>query len=212
MAATKPRRRRSQPPIVRKAPADERSAAIVEALLSALEQVLEQRGPRGITTNHIAERAGVSVGTLYQYFANKEALVGALHDRYLHQVVDGVRAILAAAGARPIREVIPAVVAAMAAPYQRQRQINRWLVELRTAAGVHQRVHDVLDALTDELTRFLAARLDLRLPDPAATAFLLVHMADGVVNAVTTRSQRPGVAELEREATRLLDAYLSQVR
>ncbi|MFN0250250.1 MAG: helix-turn-helix domain-containing protein [Kofleriaceae bacterium] len=127
--------------MARKQPRHERSGAIVDALLRAVEELLEQHGPTALSTNRIAERAGVSVGTLYQYY-----------------------------------------------PHASQRQISRWLVEMRTAAGVHQRLHDELDQLTAELARFLAARDDLRLSDPGATASLLVHMGDGLVNGIAMRA------------------------
>lgn len=54
----------------------------VDAILEAAAQVLVEAGPQGATTNRIAERAGVSIGTLYQYFANKKALYKALGDRF----------------------------------------------------------------------------------------------------------------------------------
>jgi AcrR family transcriptional regulator len=55
----------------------------VEELLTAAAQVFEARGYAGATTNHIAARAGVSIGTLYQYFPSKEAITVALLERHL---------------------------------------------------------------------------------------------------------------------------------
>src|SRR3546814_9174202 len=62
----------------RKLPRQERSKATVEAILIAATQVLIEDGYERATTARVAERAGVSVGSLYQYFPNKEALVGTL--------------------------------------------------------------------------------------------------------------------------------------
>ena len=67
----------------RRRPRQARSRATVDAILEAAAQVLTEHGPQGATTNRIAERAGVSVGTVYQYFANKRALFTALGDRFL---------------------------------------------------------------------------------------------------------------------------------
>ena len=72
-------------PHLLKQPAQERSRQTVEALIEATELVLVEEGWDKITTNHVAERAGVSIGTLYQYFANKEALVGLLLEQYLEE-------------------------------------------------------------------------------------------------------------------------------
>ena len=66
----------------RKSPRQQRSADTVEALLTAAARVLERESLAGFNTNRVAEVAGVSVGSLYQYFPNKSALIAALIDRY----------------------------------------------------------------------------------------------------------------------------------
>ena len=75
----------------RRKPSQQRSKQVVEALIEATGQVIAERGLGQATTNHIAARAGVSVGSLYQYFANKEELLAALFDKLvddLGQAVD----------------------------------------------------------------------------------------------------------------------------
>lgn len=65
----------------RKIPQQARSHALVEAILDAAAQILQKHGRRAATTNAIAGRAGVSIGSLYQYFPNGEAIVVALAER-----------------------------------------------------------------------------------------------------------------------------------
>jgi AcrR family transcriptional regulator len=65
----------------RKSPRQARSAETVQIVLEAAARILESRGRAGFTTNAVAERAGVSIGSLYQYFPSKEALTGALIER-----------------------------------------------------------------------------------------------------------------------------------
>ncbi len=65
----------------RKEPRQERSRFTVEAILTATERVVAQHGVEGATTNRIAEVAGVSIGSLYQYFPNKDALVTIVRQR-----------------------------------------------------------------------------------------------------------------------------------
>ena len=67
----------------RKSPTQERSRFTVEQIVQAATQVFADRGYAGATTNHIAERAGVSIGSLYQYFPNKEAILVALAKRHI---------------------------------------------------------------------------------------------------------------------------------
>jgi len=76
---------------MRRKPSQERSRQVVEALLEATGQVIAERGLAQATTNHIARRAGISIGSLYQYFANKDELLAALFDKLvddLGQAVD----------------------------------------------------------------------------------------------------------------------------
>jgi AcrR family transcriptional regulator len=67
----------------RRRPKQARSRATREAIVEATSQIIERSGPGGLTTNAVAERAGVSIGTLYQYFADKRALLIAAAEREL---------------------------------------------------------------------------------------------------------------------------------
>ena len=70
--------------ISRRQPRQERSRATVDAILTATTQVLMERGYAGLTTNRVAEVAGASIGSLYQYFPNKESMYGNDWDKYKH--------------------------------------------------------------------------------------------------------------------------------
>jgi AcrR family transcriptional regulator len=70
----------SAEPRRRRLPKQERSRAIVDSILAATEELLKNESPEALTTNRIAERAGVSIGSLYRYFPNKDAILGSLYD------------------------------------------------------------------------------------------------------------------------------------
>lgn len=74
----------------RREPKQQRSRQTVEAILDAVQRVLTRHGAEAITTNRVAEAAGVSIGSLYQYFPDKQAIFMSLHDRH----VDGVRNVI----------------------------------------------------------------------------------------------------------------------
>src|SRR5579872_2456949 len=86
------RRLRTQP---RKQASQDRSRATVEALIEATARILIREGFDGASTNRIAAQAGVSVGSLYQYFPSKEALVAAVIDRHHQELMQVVRSVLA---------------------------------------------------------------------------------------------------------------------
>jgi AcrR family transcriptional regulator len=71
---------------VRKAPTQERAAATVDAILRATARIVSEVGYDAATTNHIAKKAGVSVGSLYQYFPNKAAILRTLIERHLEKM------------------------------------------------------------------------------------------------------------------------------
>lgn len=80
----------------RREPRQERSKHTVEAVLEAVRVVARREGPGAVTTNRIAEAAGVSIGTLYQYFPDKHAIFSALHQRHVEQVRALIERALAA--------------------------------------------------------------------------------------------------------------------
>src|SRR5216110_1553486 len=76
---------------MRKDPRQERSRDTVEAIVQASAHILGRRGWAGFTTNGVAEAAGVSIGSLYQYFPNKLALVEEVRRRHFQDVLNALR-------------------------------------------------------------------------------------------------------------------------
>lgn len=70
----------------RKLPRQERSRALFEAILDAAARILAQQGRDALNTNLVAEKAGVSIGSLYQYFPNRDAIIAAVADRHFHRL------------------------------------------------------------------------------------------------------------------------------
>jgi AcrR family transcriptional regulator len=182
----------------------------LESILQAAAHILGERGWQGLTTNAVAEAAGVSIGSLYQYFPHKLALVEAVRQRHF----DDVLAVLdAAADARLSRSRrIEALVQGMIAVHSRYPAAHRVLLEEtprakeagarhdRFAAILHQRYETIIKAnahgaLGPAGNRRLAARV------LAAAVAGVVHDAAG---DGTLQSE-----SLRLELLRLVDSYLS---
>ena len=114
-------------PQPRKAPRQARSQHMVEVILEATARVLGERGYAGTSTNAVAERAGVSVGSLYQYFPNKDSLVTALHERHAAQLYVAIDGVLDAARPRSLRGHVQAMVRALLAAHQVEPELHRVL-------------------------------------------------------------------------------------
>jgi AcrR family transcriptional regulator len=96
----------------RKTPVQARSTVTVEAIYEATIQVLLGEGAERLTTTRVAERAGVSVGTLYQYYPNKQSLLFAVLEGHMNKVSEAVEAACERARGKPITEVVQDVVEA----------------------------------------------------------------------------------------------------
>jgi len=99
----------------RKQPTQERSRQTVAAILEATIRVLDEISGAALTTTRVAEVAGVSVGTLYQYFPNRDALLNALLADLLEAAIHAVERECAASAGLPIAEAAPRVVRAFLA-------------------------------------------------------------------------------------------------
>ncbi|MHA6296814.1 TetR/AcrR family transcriptional regulator [Devosia sp. CAU 1758] len=97
---------------VRKRPRQARSTVTVEAIFEATIQVLLAEGVHRLTTTRVAERAGVSVGTMYQYFPHKQALLYALNEQYLDRLAERMETVCLSHHGMPTSAMIAALVAA----------------------------------------------------------------------------------------------------
>ena len=94
----------------RKSPVQARSAASVDAILEATIQVLRSAGKERLTTTRVAQRAGVSVGTLYQYFPNKSALLQAVLKRHLDEVTAAIERVCREQESRTLQQMATALI------------------------------------------------------------------------------------------------------
>lgn len=186
----------------RRTPRQSRSEATVEAILEATFQLLEQGGVEALTTNHIAERAGVSVGTLYQYFEGKQAILAALaqrqaaaaRDRIARIVIDGPRI-------SAVRLIVRTLATAFeGAPATRRALLDAFADQAGDAAVMrHHRLF--FDAIAGK------ARFDFDMTPEAG--FVLTHAVIGLLRAATVESELAlDPQRLEDELVRLMEAYI----
>lgn len=168
----------------RKSPKQSRSRVTVDAIVEATAQLLRERGPDGTTTARIAQRAGTSVGSLYQYFPTREALVAAIATRHLDAMLGALGAALGPdALEAPLDRVVSGLVTGAIEAHAADPRLHAALVTELARAGATdfaKTTHAQLEALVAGL---LASRTDLRLDDPALAAFLLVRLVDGLTHA-----------------------------
>ncbi len=160
----------------RKSPKQARSRAVVEALIEATARVLVEDGYDRASTNRIAKVAGVSVGSLYQYFPNKEALVLAVVDRHLERVATLMGGLAQELADAPLEEAVTATIEALIATHQVDSDLHIAL-EQQVHHLAHPRFRQVRAGTTALLAGWLAARSDDIAPERAEAAAFVLHIA-----------------------------------
>jgi AcrR family transcriptional regulator len=196
----------------RKPASQTRSRLTVDSLVEATARILVKEGYERASTNRIAQAAGVSVGSLYQYFPGKEALVAAVVDRHMREVMDLMRESLAKVAMQPMDAAVRELVAAMLDAHRIDPKLHRVLAEQVPRMGGTGNV-EAIDREVHALVRgYLEARKDeLRVPDPDIAAFICVSTVEALTHAAVIRN--PAFLEdradtLIDEATRLVVRYL----
>jgi AcrR family transcriptional regulator len=203
----KPIEQRQQRISLRKMPRQERSRATLEALLEATADILVRHGYAKLTTNRIAERAGVNIASLYQYFPGKEAIVAELRRRHGTEQRAAVRnALLERRGSdleSTVRVLVSMGVAAHAGAPELHRVFTEELPALRVAD-----ISSVDPAIFDEFRRFLrAAAADV--PDTELAMWMVATIAGAVIHrAAVERPDDLRRGLITEELTTVLCRYL----
>lgn len=197
----------------RKIPRQARAMATLAAVFEATIQVLVTDGPHRLTTTRVAERAGVSVGTMYQYFPHKQALFYALNDRYLDTLARKIEVACRSQTGAPISQMIEALVTTYwDAKTERPditRALYRSVVELDNEALIEAFAARV-DAATAAM---LASASDATFAElPTVTLTLLATIFGTVRNVFERNLTKAGDRAVQGQLVMMCKAYLEAVR
>ncbi|MEH3034704.1 MAG: TetR/AcrR family transcriptional regulator [Aeromicrobium erythreum] len=196
-------------PTLRKTPRQARSRDMVDRIVRAGRAVLVEQGWERATTNRVAERAGISPGSLYQYFPNKEAVLAAVIEQYSAEIADELTAVLAGRLDLPRDQLVRTTYTALLDVLEAHREY----VRLTTLELPRQRVASSMSLLERRIDDLVGAYLTIsRVPtrlDPGSSAWLLVRMVEHL--SVQYVLERPPI---DREAfvdelVRLTEAHLA---
>ncbi|HET6611644.1 MAG TPA: TetR/AcrR family transcriptional regulator [Kofleriaceae bacterium] len=170
----------------RKQPKQGRSRATWEAILTAAAQVLVAEGVDRATTNRIAEVAGVSIGSLYQYFPNKAAIMSAIIDRHLEDMLGMLgRATLELAD-RPLAEAVRHYVAAVIEVHKVHPDLHRVLSRQLGLLGGDDKLSEMSHRAHKLVRGYLELRRsEIRAVDIDLAAWILVVSVDALIHQAT---------------------------
>lgn len=175
----------------------------MDAVLDAVTVVLKRHGPDAVTTNRITEAAGVSIGSLYQYFPDKQAIYRALHQRHVDEVSRAIEHALAEHASGPLGEFARALVEALADVHARDPELHQLVTALvpEGPAGFRAALHETFEqviAPTDEKSQRML--------------FVLPNLIESLVHALAERPSFISLESAKQEAVRTVLVYLESHR
>ena len=180
----------------RKSPIQARSAASVGAILDATIQVLLHVGKERLTTTKVALRAGVSVGTLYQYFPNKSALLQAALTRHLTEVTDAVELACKEQKGRTLEQMVTALITTFLQAKMRDAKTSVALYSVSSDLDGAKVVQQMGSRLNKAIVGMLATA-----SEPLSSDVQLVaSMLQGMMVGVSRRMLESGAAEEQLDA------------
>jgi AcrR family transcriptional regulator len=196
---------------VRKVPQQLRAKQTVDAIFEAAMQVLE-RTEKDASVQTIADRAGVSVGSLYQYFPTKESLVASLIDLHLTQRVEDLAKRLDAARALPAEEAAKVLVDGMVAMMKPRLGIERAMMRSFVRLGNLESFTARDGEMTALVEKFLRSLGDqVRPVDPALAAFLVFStLRSALLLTVLQKPERLDDPAFADELRRLVVGFLKE--
>jgi AcrR family transcriptional regulator len=195
----------------RKLASQQRSRVTVDALLGATARILIKDGYDRASTNRIANVAGVSIGSLYQYFPSKEALVAALIDRHKQEMMQLLRDALLKVAMRPVEEAARELVKVMIDAHRIDPKLHRILVEQVPRVGRLDNMQTIEREAYSLVRAYLEAHRDeIDVADVKLAAFLCVSTVEALTHAAVVN--RPEALDNQKAETFVDEITLLVVR
>ena len=196
---------RKRPATPRKQPLQARSRETYAAILEATARILEAEGLEAANTNAIAERAGVSVGSLYQYFPDKAAIFAELIIASETELGDMLEALVSSTGAQTLEERLALLVQAGVAQQMARPQLARLLDYLEATLPADPKMRAADERILKLIGRLLQDHKDtIARPATATTALDMLSIVKGMVDGASFAGETRQRQLEERVMTALL--------
>lgn len=197
----------------RKAPQQSRSTATIEAIHIATIQVLLAGGVGRLTTTRVAERAGVSVGTMYQYYPHKQALLFAIVERQLEKIMIDMLAATERLSGQDLTTVAEGLATAWLDAKMADIVASRAIYGIAAEFDLAEAMGQAMTLMVEVIGQLLASVPDKRFADPDSAAFMLAALLGGSVRVVMEAgASECDLARLRRELPCACHAYLAAAR
>lgn len=193
----------------RKSPVQARSAATIDALHIAAIQVLTREGLVRCTTTLIAARAGMSVGSLYQYYPNRDALLAVVLEKHLEVVAATVECACREHRGKPVAQMASGLVTAFLAVKLRNPRESKALYAVAEGRGGARLVARMHARMVTAITDMLTSAPDAHFAEPDVTGMIILSSLTAPVRLLLEGRTPAGFeASLEQQLVLLLTAFL----
>ncbi|SHE46936.1 transcriptional regulator, TetR family [Acidocella aminolytica 101 = DSM 11237] len=193
----------------RKAPRQTRAAVTLDAIFEATIQVLLSEGERRLTTTRVAERAGVSVGTMYQYYPHKQALLYAVLQSHLTHISAAIEAACLTARGQGVTHMGELLVQTFLDTKIERLDVTKALYLIAEDLDTRSLLAATTERNVAAAASMLATASDARFENVQAVAFTLFSAIAGSTRIVFERGvSLPALKELRRELTLMCRSYL----
>lgn len=165
----------------RKRPVQERSRITWDAILQAAAHILVEDGYSGLTTNRVADRAGVSIGSLYQYFPNKESIVATLVEKQVEQDRRHLETMLEQIGEASLEEAVHQLVGALIHRCREEKALAAALREQIPRVERSGTVQDALSLYEEMVAKLLKERFQASAESLRMIVFMTVQAVDAIL-------------------------------
>jgi AcrR family transcriptional regulator len=194
----------------RKTPIQARSTVTVGAISEATVQVLLSHGAERLTTTRVAQRAGVSVGTLYQYYPNKQSLLFAVLENHLNSVMARVEAVCESASHKPLAEMIREMVEAFVDAKMERADISVALYRVSADVGGPALLKRFSQRSRKAVEAMLQTAEDIKAPpDKSAIDIMLAAMAGAMRSLLEARPSPSTVRKAREQLVLLCQSYMA---
>jgi AcrR family transcriptional regulator len=195
----------------RKKGIQDRAKGTVDFIIEAATQILNEHGLKGFSTNKIVERAGVSIGTLYQYFPNKESIIQHLIEKIFTNMADDMVAVISKLELNELclEDAVDRIMDQFLSKHEEKKGFFQQFVislvsieHLKFMLNNDQRIVNVIKE------KFIVYQNELKIEDWDRTIFMILYALKGIQFGVMFGEKSISRSDLKKEAKKLILGYL----
>jgi AcrR family transcriptional regulator len=196
----------------RKAPSQARSASTVNTICEAAIQVLQGADPAKFTTTRVAQRAGVSIGSIYQYFPNKQSLLSTVLHRHLISVVDAMEHTLQHLHGSDVPQIAAGLVTSFFEAKFRDREASAALYAVSAQVGGEAVIMQLTLRIQKAVTQALLSIGAVRIADaPVVSMVVCGSFVAPVQQILGSGIKRADAAKVQEQLIKMITAYLTSI-